>query len=95
MLGFESLTKAKRDNFIILLSATKFVGVGFLCLIFYYLNNWAYFMVIEAVLMLVLSVLFLKYSFDSPYYVLASTGNVDEVKYILNKIAVTNEEDTL
>lgn len=95
ILGFESLVKSKRDNFIILLMATKFISIGFVCLIFYYLNNWAYFMIIEASLMLLLSILFLKYTYESPYYVLASTGSTDEVKYILNKIATVNDEDTV
>lgn len=77
ILGFESLAKAKRDNFIILLSATKFVGIGMLCLLFYFLNKWVYFIAIEAALMLILSLLFLKYTYDSPLFALSSTGNVD------------------
>ena len=47
---------------------------------------------IEVVLMLVLSLLFLKYTYDSAPYILASTGNVDQVRYVINRIAATNDE---
>lgn len=94
-IGFEKLPKSERENFIILLSATRFVGIGIICVSFYYLKDWVYFICIEVGLLIILGSLFMKYTFESPHHVLASTANIDTCKYILNSIALINEEDTI
>ncbi len=94
-LGFEKLPKEDRDNFIVLLSATRFLGIGIICIVFYYLFEWVYFICIEVGLLVILGILFIKYDFESPHYVLASTANQDTCKYIFNSIALINEEDTI
>eukprot|EP00347_Sterkiella_histriomuscorum_P024468 403331012 len=42
---------------------------------------------------LIFSGLFIKYTYESVHHILASTGQVDSVKYLLNQIARDNDED--
>ena len=86
-LGFESLTKASRENFIITLSATKTLSICILCALFYFLSRWYYIVTIITGLTLILVIVFMKYTFDSPHFILASTGNIDLIRYVLNSIS--------
>ena len=74
ILGFESLTKNSRDNYVILLSATRTIGILIICALFYFLVKWAYFIIIVAGLYLILISLFIKYTYESPHFILTSTG---------------------
>lgn len=65
------------------------------CFSFIYLDKWVYFFLIILGLTLIFGGLFVKYTFESTHYLLASTGQLDVVKYILNKIAAINDEDIL
>lgn len=94
LFGFGKLPKA-RENYIILLSATRFVGIAIVCVSFYFLKKFAYFFVIELGLLIIFSLLLMKYAFESFHFVLVSTGSNDVCKYILNSMALINEEDTL
>ena len=95
LFGFEKLPKANRENFIILLSATRFLGIAIVCITFYYTKKWAYFMCIQIGLLIIFGSLLIKYAFETPYFTLISTGSNDECKYILNSMALINEEDTI
>jgi MFS family permease len=61
LLGFEELPKSNRENYIILISATRIIGIGILCTTFYFLNRWAYFMSIEGGLLALFLILFIKF----------------------------------
>jgi hypothetical protein len=52
-------------------------------------------MLLEVVLIIVFIALFILLTFDSPHHILASTANFDSLKYVLNKIAKTNDVDIL
>jgi hypothetical protein len=95
ILGFEKLQKYKRENFIILVSATRILGIGIICATFHFLKKWSYFICIEVALLAVFIGLFIKYTHESPHYVLANTGSQDHCKYILNYIANFNDEETI
>jgi hypothetical protein len=51
---------------------------------FIYLDKWVYFFIITLGLTLIFGGLFVKYTYESSHYLLASTGQIDVVKYILN-----------
>ena len=93
LFGFESLPKTDRVNYVILLSGTRIIGVAIVCTAFYLLNNWVYYMIIQLALMLILVSIFAKYAFESPLQVMISSGNHDMCKYVLNSIALINDED--
>ena len=95
ILGFEQLPKIKRENYIILLSLTRITGIFIICFLFYFLNKWMYFFCIEIGLLAIFSFLFIKYTYESPHYIEASTGSTDHCKYILNQIATINNEDII
>lgn len=95
MYGFESLIKSNRENFIILVSASRIIGIGILCISFYFLKKWVYFFCIVGGLTLILVLLFMKYAFESPHYIMTSTASADSLKSVLNKIASINEEDII
>ncbi|CDW88626.1 organic cation transporter [Stylonychia lemnae] len=95
IIGFEQLQKIQRENFIILLSATRLAGILIVCACFVYLNKWVYFFCIVLGSILILGGIFMKNTFESIHYLLASTGQIDAVKYILNRIAVINDEDII
>jgi hypothetical protein len=89
--GFESLCKQGRETYIISISATRIIGVGLLFLTFYFSKRWVYFFIMIETLTLILLALFIRYSFESPYYYLASTANMDGLKFIINSIAGIND----
>ena len=95
VLGFEQLQKQQRENFIILLSSTRFLGILVLCGCFHYLKKWTYFICIILVSTMILGLLLMKYTFESSHHLMVSTGNLDMLKFILNKIAAVNDEDAL
>jgi uncharacterized protein HemY len=84
LIGFESVTKENRDNYIVIVSAIRIIGIGLIMLVLLVLKKWVYLMLIEAVLMLIFMILFMKFTFDSSYYILATTANFDTLKYVLN-----------
>jgi MFS family permease len=95
LLGFETLTKGYRDNYVILYSATRNLGIGLLCGLFYFLSDWAYVIIVIAGLLVISLILFIKFVYESPHHMLASTGNIDLLKYIINGIADVNDEEPL
>ena len=46
IIGFESLCKLSRENYIITLSATRILGICILCVSFFVIKKWVYFFVI-------------------------------------------------
>lgn len=84
ILGFESLPREKRPNYIIMLQLTKVIGVVILILSFYFTNKWVYFIIFELASIMILLVLYIKYSFDSPHWKLVSDSNTDKCKHILD-----------
>jgi hypothetical protein len=93
LYGFECLPKNNRDNYVIILAATRVVGVTIVALCFYFFNKWAYFIIVQFILTAVLLGIFTKKAFESPLQVMVSTGDHDMCKFILNSIAIINEED--
>ena len=93
--GFESIIREKRENFIVSQSAVRILGICIVCISFYFLNHWVYFFCIEAGLTFVLLVLFMKFAFESPHFIMTSTASLDTLKFILNRMAIINEEDIL
>ena len=91
--GFEKLPKQRRESYIVALSATKFVGIGLICIEFYFLNRWVYFFLIQSVMLLICILIYMKFTLESPHHILASTGSIDYCKAILNNIAKVNDED--
>lgn len=86
-LGFESLAKENRDNFVILYSGTRNLGIGVVCILFYYIDEWAYSIIVMATLLLLLLPFFMKFVLESSHHVLASTGNIDQLRHVINSIA--------
>ena len=68
MFGFESLPKDRRDNYVIILSSTKIVGAGITCGLYYYLGKWQYFYAIVTGLLIIMTLLFVKFTVETPYY---------------------------
>lgn len=95
ILGLESITKASRDNFIILLSLTRIIGVGVICLLYYLLKTWVYPLIVISLMILILLPFVMKFLYESPHFVLASSGNIDVCKYIINSIADVNDEEPI
>lgn len=95
IIGFEKLPKFNRENYIILLSTTRIIGIGIVCASFYFLQKWVYFVCIEVALLVIFIFLFMKFTFESPHHVLVSTASIDLCKYVLNNIAIVNEEDII
>jgi MFS family permease len=95
ILGLESITKPNRDNFIILLSATRIIGVGLLCMLFYLLSTWVYPIIVIGGMVLILLPLNMKFLHESPHFILASSGSIDMCKYIINSIADVNDEEPI
>lgn len=95
LLGFEQLPKSKRDNYIVLIQATRIIGVAVVCTSFSFLNRWAYFFMILAGLLAITIGVFIKFTFDSPCQIMVSTGSEDTCKSFLNKIAQINDEDPI
>jgi hypothetical protein len=77
------------------LAATRIIAIAIVSIAFYFLNNWAYFAIITASTISILGLLFWKLTFESPLYIMVSTGVHDQGKAILNSIAIINEEDIL
>ena len=46
LYGFEMMPKENRDNYVILLSATKIVGIAIVSLSFYFMSKWVYFIIL-------------------------------------------------
>ena len=93
LMGFEKLPKASRVNYVVVMSATRITGIGLLALIFYLTEKWAYFMIVLVAFMAVLVPLFAKYVYESPLHVMTTSGDHDWCKFILNSIAIINQED--
>lgn len=74
IIGFESIIKEKRENFIITLSALRIIAIGLLCISFYFIKRWVYFVVIQAGLTFLFLILFTKFTFESPPFVMTSTA---------------------
>ena len=90
MLGFESTPKENRDNLIIVISITRLVGIGLVCMLFYLLKVWTYCIIIFAGMTIICLPLFMRYVFESPHFILATTGNIDSCKYIVNCIGAVS-----
>lgn len=91
LYGFETQPKDNRDNYVIILAATRIVGIAIVSITFYFTNKWVYFMIIEAGLLIILISLFMKYNFESPLQIMVSSGDHDLCKFVLNSIAIKNE----
>jgi hypothetical protein len=59
------------------------------------MNKWVYFFVIQSVILGILVLLFAKKAFESPLQVMASSGDHDMCKFVINSIAIINEEDII
>lgn len=94
-IGFESVVKENRENYIILLAATKSLSICLLCGIFYFCQKWVYFYIIVGGLLLITVGLLIKFMHESPHFVLASTADTTMCKYVLNCIAETNDEEMI
>lgn len=46
-------------------------------------------------MILILLPLIIKYMYESPHFILTSTGNIDQCKYIINSIADINDEEPI
>jgi hypothetical protein len=95
IIGIESLTKANRDNFIILLSVTRIIGIGIVCMLFYFIRLWVYPLVVVLGTAIILLPFIMKFLYESPHFILTSTGNIDVCKYIINSIADVNDEESI
>ena len=94
--GLENLPKQSRDNYVIVLQATsRALGIALVCLIFYFINQWVYFIIIELALLAICLGMFMKYAFESPLYVMTATGDHDMCKFIFNSIAIINDEEII
>lgn len=76
-------------------AASRILGVAVICISFYFAHKWVYFFAIMIGLTILFLGLFTRYCFESPHFFLSSTASVDGVKYLLNKIALVNDEDLL
>jgi putative flippase GtrA len=77
LVGFESTSKEDRDTYLIILSVGRSIGVLVLCCLYYFLQDWLY---VESILLAMLIVhvsLFIKFVYESPHYILATSANVD------------------
>lgn len=77
LFGFEKLPKDQRDNYIVIVASTRIIGIGIVCLIFYFGNKWVYFIIVEFVLLALLIPLYLKYVHESPLQVMVATVDQD------------------
>lgn len=93
LFGYEKLPKNDRENFIVAIASTRILGIAVICVIFYWTNKWVYFIILQVCLLSILIPLFLKYVFESPLYVMSRFADQDMCKFILNSIAVINEEE--
>jgi hypothetical protein len=73
LFGFESLSKEDRTKYIIILVATRILGILILSLLFYFTENWVYFILFELCLLALLIPLYLKYTFESILFTMTST----------------------
>ena len=64
--AFESLPKDNRDNIVVVFAATRIIGIAIVSLVFYFMDRWVYFIIIEVVLLLTLTVMYIKKVYDSP-----------------------------
>jgi MFS family permease len=92
LYGFETQPKENRDNYVIILAATRIVGIAIVSITFYFLNKWVYFMIIEVGLLIIMVSLFIKYNFETPLQIMVSTGDHDLCKFVLNSISIKNEQ---
>lgn len=95
LFGFEQIPKNGRDNYVITLAATRVLGVALVGLSFYLMTKWVYFIILEIALMVILLSLFIKFTFESPLQIMVSSGNHDMCKFVLNSIAIINEEEII
>ena len=95
LYGFEALPKENRENYVVILAATRMVGIVIVSLVFYYLNDWVYFIIINTFLVALFGAFYARHAFESPLQVMVSTGSHDLCKSVLNAMAVINEEDIL
>ena len=95
MMGFEKLPNYSRVNYIIVLSATRLSGIALVAIMFYFTEKWVYFIIVIISAMVVLITLFAKYVYESPLHVMTTTADHDWCKFILNSIAIINEEDII
>lgn len=77
LFGFEKLPKDQRDNYIVIVASTRIIGIGIVCLMFYFTYKWVYFMIVECALLSVLIPLYLRYVHESPLQVMVATGDHD------------------
>ena len=66
LFGFEKLPKDQRDSYIVIVASTRIIGIGIVCMIFYFGNKWAYFIILEIASLVLLIPLYLKYVHESP-----------------------------
>jgi hypothetical protein len=62
---------------------------------FYLMSSWVYFVILELSLMAVLLGAFMKMTLESPLFIMVASGNHDLCKFILNSIAIINEEEII
>ena len=77
LFGYEKLPKNSRDNYIIILASTRILGIGIICLMFFFTNHWVYFIILECGLLSILIPLFIKYVHESPLQVMVASADPD------------------
>jgi ABC-type siderophore export system fused ATPase/permease subunit len=74
-------------------AASRIIGIAIVGIIFYLTNRWVYFMIVQVALTLVFLFFFIRQAYESPLQIMVSTADHDMCKYVLNSIAITNEEE--
>jgi hypothetical protein len=72
LFGFEKLPKDQRESYIVIVASTRILGIGIVCMIFFFTNKWAYFIIVEIALLAILIPLYLKYVHESPLQVMVA-----------------------
>lgn len=78
-----------------LLSVGKAVSPVIICIFFYFLNDWIWFTIFLIVALVGILPIYISKVFESVYYIIASTGNIDKLKNVLDKITLINDDDPL
>jgi hypothetical protein len=74
-------------------AASRIIGIAIVGIIFYLTNRWVYFMIVQVALTLFFLFFFIRQAYESPLQIMVSTADHDMCKYVLNSIAITNEEE--
>ena len=95
IFGIEQLPKNARDNYIVTLVATRVSGIAIVSVCFYLMTTWVYFVILQLCLVLVLLAAFMRTVLESPLQIMVASGNHDLCKFVVNSMAIINEEDII